>query len=180
MKTLLLFLLVCSTGFAQEFTITPSGLVSKADNTQNYIVVDLGAIPSDTLYNNAKKYIQGKYTGPRDTVNSDDANKSITFNTANVGMITVKKKGADNTYFADYTCTVDVKDGKGRVIFTNPTIYTANAGEDKKLMPLNSYFNSKGKVVDAETKKIVEDYFNASARLLVASLKGENSKATGW
>lgn len=181
MKTLLSFLFMCTAGFAQEFVVTQAGLVSKTDNTQNYIIADVQGIPADTLFMNAKKYIQSKYTGPRDAVNSDDVNKTISFNTANVGMITVKKKGVDTVYFADYTGTVEVKDGKARIVFSNVNVYTANPGEDKKQFPVTSFIDAKGKVTDAETKKIVEDHFNASSRLIVAAIKGENKTAqSGW
>ena len=180
MKTLLV-LLVCSTGFAQEFVATRTGLASKKDITQNYVILNFDETSADTLYVRAKKYIQKKYSGARDVVSSDDQNKTISFETAGNGIKTVKKNNAETVYLADYKSNIEVKEGKLKITYSNIDIYTEAKDGEKKRFPFDSYWNAKGKVIDAETKKIVEDNFNASTRILANELKTKDAKTqTGW
>lgn len=181
MKTLLLFLLICSTGFSQELVATRTGLASKKDITQNYVVLNFDGTSSDSLYTRTKKYIQKRYAGVRDVVSSDDQNRTITIETANNGIKSVKKNGTETVYLADYKANLEVKESKLKITYSNIEIYTEAKDGEKTRFPFDSYWNAKGRVVDAETKKIVEDNFNASIRILANELKNKDGAAqTGW
>ena len=181
MKTLLLFLFACTACIAQEFTVTRGGLASKEDNTQYYVIANFEGISADTLYSNANKYVQKNYRNLGNTIKNDDENKSVTFETTNVVIKTVKKGTTDINYFANYSGNLEVKDGKVKIAFTNVDIYTLDAANEKKSYPFTSYWNKKGKIIELEIKKLVEENFNASTRLIIAALKGENTTTTsGW
>lgn len=182
MKTILLFLFACTATFAQEFNVTRGGLTAKGDNSQYYILESFEGIPADSLYANAKRYVQKNYGTLGNSIKTDDANKSVSFTTANVAMKTIKKGSADVTYLSNYTGNIEVKDGKAKIAYTSVDVFANGADNTKQNFPFTSYWNKKGKLVQPEIKKVVEDHFNASTRLIVAALKEPNTgaKTKGW
>lgn len=178
MKTLLLFLLACTASFAQEFKATPTGLVSKKLATDNYVVASFDSIPADTLYANAKRYILSKYTsGIKNPITTDEKANLLRFDSGEQTMSTLTKKGKEIKYVGSTTGTLEFKEGKVKISYGN-VVVSSITSDVKKDLPLTSYWNSKGKVVDNETKNIVETHFNASTKLLIDAMGNMNNKAS--
>jgi ABC-type amino acid transport substrate-binding protein len=176
MKTLLFLFLSCAC-FAQEFTVTPSGLASKKDPTKVYEVVHFDGISADSLFANAKRYIQSKYTGPKDAIKGELAGQFITFETTSTTMMSVKESNkALVAYDATYTTTLDFKDGKMKISFPTVEIYTLNKAGEKEVYPFSEYWNKSGKLVNSRSKKLVESYFNAFTGSLVSSINNGGKK----
>jgi len=158
MKTLLLFLFTFTASFAQDFVVTRGGLVSKADDTKNYFVANFNGVPADTLYANANKYIQETYNnGPVSVMKSNDAGKLISFTSSDyfISKAKINKTKEEVTYYAAYTTTVEFKNDKVKITFSNIDIYYTDVNNEKHNMPFISYWDDKGKLIDPQSKKIV-------------------------
>ena len=175
MKTLLFFLLACTATYAQEFKVTPTGLVSKKQATANYVVAHFDSIPSDTLYANAKKYILSKYSGIKNPITTDEKGSLLRFETGDQVMSTLTKKNSEIKYMGATTATLEFKDGKVKISYGSISV-SMTTGDTTKELPLTSFWNNKGKLVDGETKKITETHFNASTRLLIDAMGNMNNK----
>ncbi|KGO91329.1 DUF4468 domain-containing protein [Flavobacterium subsaxonicum] len=171
MKTLLFLFLSCAC-FAQEFTVTPAGLASKTDPSKTYVVVHFEGVSADSLYASAKRYVQSKYTGPKDAIKGELPSQFISFETTSDTIMSVKEKNKTVAYNATYTTTIDFKDGKIRISFPAVDIYTLNKSGEKEAYPFSAYWNKSGKLVNSRSKKLVEAYFNAFTGSLI---KGVNS-----
>lgn len=181
MKTLLFFLMACTATFAQEFKATPTGLVAKKAPTEAYIVAHFDGIPADTLYANAKRYLLSKYSGIKNPITADEKGKLLRFETGDQTMASQTKKGLETNYVTTTTGTLEFKEGKVKISYGNVAVKSVT-GETIKELPLTSYWNNNGKIVDANTKDITETHFNASTRLLVDAMGKMSDKvgATNW
>jgi hypothetical protein len=179
MKALLLFLFACTASFAQEFTVTATGgLVSKKDTKSEYVIAYSKGIPADTLYTSAKKYIEAKSADTQIAVKSDDPGKILIFETTDAPVSTLKKKNEEVTYSTSFTTSLEFKDGKTRITYGNIIVYITNSKKEKTDYPLTSIYNSKGKVTDQQAKNLVESYFSANAKAIVAALKSDAKSTT--
>jgi hypothetical protein len=181
MKTLLFFLMACTAAFAQEFKATPTGLVAKKTPAQAYVVARFDSIPADTLYANAKRYLLSKYSGIKNPIVGDESGKLLRFETGDQVMSTLAGKGGETKYLGAATGTLEFKDGKVKISYGNIALKSV-AGETVMELPLTSFWNKKGKIVEANAKNITETHFNASTRLLLDAMGKSNDKAsaTDW
>jgi len=179
MRLLLLLLFTCTASMAQEFNVSLSGLVSKKDPAKNYVVASFSGVSADSLYAKVSAYMETKYSGAA-VVAETEENKSINYSIQDAAVSTIKKNGAEVTYYTSYNMLLDFKDGKIRIAFSNVKIYTVNESKEKKDYAYNSFWNTEGKVVDPNTKRIVEDYYNASVKAMIRDLKGDNDRSADW
>jgi|GEM_PF-2984197 len=184
MKTLLLFLLTCTATFAQDFLVTPAGLLSKQDDTKNYFVASFDGVPADTLYNHANKYIQDTYNnGAASVMESNDKGTLISF-VSNDTFISKSKRNKNTeevTYYATFTTTTEFKDNRVKITYTKIEIYYTDTNNEKHVLLFPSFWDDKGKLLEPQAKKIVENHFNAFTRLLIRAIKKGNYKpSTSW
>ena len=179
MKTLLLFLLICTATFAQDFTVIPAGLVSKQDVTKNYFVAYFEGVPADTLYSHANKYIQETYNnGNASVMDSAEKGSLISF-VSNDMFISKSKRNKSKdevTYYATFTTTTEFKDNRVKVTYSKIEIYYTDINNEKHVMPFTSFWDDKGKLIEPQAKKIVETHFNAFTRLLIKAVRKGNYK----
>jgi hypothetical protein len=173
MKALLLFLMACTASFAQNFTVTSTGsLVSKKDSKVDYVIANSPGISADSLYAGAKRYMQSKSGEAQVTLKSEDPGKVLIFETTDAPVTTVENT-SPVAYTASYTTSIEFKEGKARITYGNIIMYTTGTNREKKDFPLTSVYNSKGKVVNQKAKNLVEGYFSANAKAIVAALKSD-------
>jgi len=111
MKNAFLLLVVALPLFANaQFKLTPSGFVSAADSTKNYIVIDAPGISKADLYKRTLIYLSKQFVSPKDVV-SNVENESVTINSVDV----VPVRGFSN-FTVNYTLTIEFKDSKLRVL----------------------------------------------------------------
>lgn len=96
-------------------------------------------------------------------------------------MSTLAGKGGETKYLGAATGTLEFKDGKVKIAYGSVAVKSVS-GETVKELPLASFWNTKGKIVDANTKNIAETHFNASTRLLIDAMgkSDEKGSATDW
>lgn len=179
MKAFLLFLVACTAGFAQDFSLTTTGgLVSKKNSKADYVVAYAKGTPADSLYAAAKKYIQTN--GSQVAIKSDEAGKLLIFDTTEAPVTTIEKSPAV-VYTASYSTSIEFKDGMARITYGNIFVYTTPPNKERKDFALTSVFNSKGKVVNQKAKNLIESYFSANAKAIAAAVKSDGkSTSTDW
>lgn len=180
MKSFLLFLLISTSCFAQEFTVISTGLVSKKDNPQNFIVREYSNIPADTLFVAARQYLQSKYGGAINVIKSEEPGKFLNFEIADRSISKVKRNNSDGEYFVTYSGIMEFKDNKAKITFNNVAPYYVNASGEKQNLPFTSYWDSERKLTDKQTKKIVETHFNAFTKQLFDTINTNNKVASTW
>jgi len=180
MKTLLLFLLISTSCLAQEWTVTKTGLVAKNDDTKNFIIREYSNIPADTLFAVAKKYIQSKYGGAINVIKSEEAGKFLNFEIADRSVSKVKRNKADVEYFVTYKGILEFKDNKAKITFSTVEPYYIDSANEKFSLPFTSYWNSDRKLVDKESKKLIETHFNTFTKQLFDTLNINNKVSSEW
>jgi len=180
MKALLLFLFISSTCIAQEFTVIQTGLVSKKDNAQNYIIREYNNIPADTLFAAAKKYIQTKYGGAINVIKSEEPGKFLNFEIADRSVSKVKRNNSDGEYFVTYSGIIEFKDNKAKITFANVAPYYIDANNEKTNLPFTSYWDSERKLLDKQTKKLIETHFNTFTKQLFDTINTNNKVTSTW
>ncbi len=181
MKAFLLFLVACTAGFAQDFSLTTTGeLVSKKNSKADYVVAYAKGTTADSLYAAAKKYIQTKSDGSQVAIKSDEAGKLLIFDTTEAPVTTIEKSPAV-VYTASYSTSIEFKDGMARITYGNIFMYITAPNKERKDFALTSVFNSKGKVVNQKAKNLIESYFSANAKAIAAAVKSDGkSTSTDW
>jgi len=184
MKTLLLLLLTCTATFAQDFVVTRAGLATKEDDTKNYFIAYFDGVPADTLYTHANKYIQDTYNnGTASVMESNEKGTLISF-VSNDTFISKSKRNKSKeevTYYATFTTTTEFKDNRVKITYTKIEIYYTGLNNEKQVLPFTAFWDEKGKLIEPQAKKIVENHFNAFTRLLIRAIRtGSYKPSTDW
>ncbi len=166
--TALFLSLVSLTSYSQSFNLTPSGFVSSADSTKNFIVVDAAGLSQAQLYKHSMLYLSSLYVSPKDVLSTID-NESITVNAIAKKAIKMKVLYLNPSWDVDYTITFQFKDGRMRILqpsvngmntFTGDLYRTASirggSGRNHK-----EIYNGKGELKQKDGKENLELFINS-------------------
>jgi len=114
-----IFMLVASSGFAQYFTLTTKGFVSK--DQLDYVVINVPGVRQQDLYKNVLSVLSTMYKNPKEVLSTVDG-ESITITGYESKILPVKERvvvtqivKSKSVYDVSYTMSILFKDGKMRV-----------------------------------------------------------------
>lgn len=170
MKSLyILFIFISISVNAQEIEVNENGLVSKLDNTKNYVIVESEGLSSKDLYNNVYKYVQKNYKNPEAVLKGSIENEFLKFDTYVPSAMHFTKSVI---FDLNYTTSLYFKDGKSKIEFLNIEYTPADITMPKIVFSFKALYNKKGVLTKTDVKKEIEDYFNNIIQQISKSLKG--------
>ncbi len=170
---LTLFLVViCGTASAQYFSLTSSGMVSKADSAKTYVVLEFPEKPQAELFDAAKSYIITAYNSAKDVMSTSETEK-----------ISVLAVFVDRGVLINYKYVLTFKDGKIKVDYIVGDMRPEDLSATWKVSLIRpdvmscGVFDKKGKPLSRQipTKAGIEAHANNLTRELVDAINGDTT-----
>ena len=184
-KLLLSFLLLSYIGFSQEYIVTESGLMDKANIENTFVVIEAPDKTASELYQNAIKYVNENYKSPDDVIKGKTENEYLRFITYVPQFIKVNNSGAKIECSMEYATVLRFKDGKVRLEITSLKITADKGGvgvsfSGSKWKSYPIYNSKNGKLRLSETKTEIENYFNSKVTEITSFLLGKETVKDDW
>lgn len=178
-----LFSFISFFAFSQAYVVTPEGLVDATNPDNSYVVIQAEGKTASELYANAIKYINKSYKSPENVIKGKVEGEHLSYITHVSEFLLYNNTGAKILIAADFTTTLNFKDGK--VKFEISELLMANSqGFQLKFMGniFKTYvvYNPKGQLRKPETKADIENYFNGTIKTLTSHLLGEIGGDDNW
>ena len=184
-KILFVLTLITSIVYAQEFTVTPTGLKDNSNLEKTYVVINTPGKTAEQNYNNAIKYINKTYKSPKDVMKGDVKGEYISFDTHVSNFLVVKNSGAKLSIDANYTIELSFKGDRVKFEVVNLDMYHSSGfkvlftGGIMSSYPI--YKKKKQKLIRPETKTDIEFYFNNKINTIKGYLLEEaNTTDDDW
>ena len=177
-KIFLVLTLITSIVYAQEFTVTPTGLKDNSNLEKTYVVINTPGKTAEQNYNNAIKYINKTYKSPKDVMKGDVKGEYISFDTHVSNFLIVKNSGVKVVIDANYTVELSFKGDRVKLEVINIDMY--NPEVNSKVLfsggiwagfPI--YKKKNNKLIRPETKTDIEAYFNNKINVIKGYLLEE-------
>ena len=168
-KILFVLILITSIVYAQEFTVTPTGLKDNANLEKTYVVINTPGKTAEQNYNNAIKYINKTYKSPKDVIKGDITGEYISFDTHVSDFLVVKNSGVKVVIDATYRTELSFKGDRVKFEVINLDMHTQTPTAAGNMYVLFTgsvwsgypiYKQKKQKLIRPETKTDIEVYFN--------------------
>lgn len=173
----LVFLLLTSLSFSQEYGVTKEGLRDSKNLENDYLVIEAKSKTAKELYDKAIKYINQKYDSPEDVIKAQVENDYLRFDTFVQDFTKVKNGGVKISVDASYTIELKFKDGRIKFSLLNLDLGGVTwQGSIWKGYPI---WNKKGKLRLPETKDFIENYFNSEVKTL-SDFFNNKTKKDDW
>ena len=187
-KLVLSFLLLSYIGFSQEYIVTESGLMDKANIENTFVVIEAPDKTASELYQNAIKYVNENYKSPDDVIKGKTENEYLRFITYVPKFTKVNNSGAKIECSMEYATELRFKNGKVRLEITSLSITAdGNGAAGNRVLFSGSIwkgypiYNSKnGKLRLPKTKTEIESYFNAKINQIASFLLGKETVVDDW
>lgn len=182
LNTLFIFVLL-SSAFAkaqelnERFTVNQDGI-----NSQIVIESEGSALE---LYNNAKRHLQDRFVNPDNAILLDLEGETLRYRANSPVLWTYKAMLIQADYYLGYVMTIDFKDGRMRLTYSNMES-KANFSDGTRSaigleQSISSLYRKNGKIVKRfETMpEAFEEYMNAEALIIKSGAKGE-TQSKDW
>lgn len=173
-----LVLLICSTGYSQEFVVTKQGLRDASNVEKDYVVINVYENSNSTLYINSLNFLQSKYSNPEEAIKAKIENKYVRYETYIPQFTKVKNGGVKIGVSAKYTIELKFKEGK--VKYSVIEIELGGITWQGSMWKGYPIWNKKGKLRLPETKEFIENFFNAEIKELSDVLNNKNGADDNW
>lgn len=163
-----LFSLISTLSFSQEFEVTPNGIKDKLNPNNNFLVIEVENISANKLYENALKFVIETYKNPEFVIKGKIENEYLRFVTKNNPFSFYNKIGR-MTANINYSIELRFKDGKVRyeIIELNmPVAEPRNLTFKGSIWSGYPIFNDKGEIRLLEAKEKLEGSLNEQVILL--------------
>lgn len=166
--------------FSQHIQLTPDGFKYLEHTDKDYCVLNFEGKSAKELYENAIKYIHTVYKSPNDVLKGNIQNEFISFSTYNGSISKITNNlGGFRDLESKFTIALSFKDNKVKFEIVSYEMYFYHQSRKHDVL-----INSGGKFVWAiylkngkyqvpsmeTTKKGIEDYFNATIKVLLEKL----------
>ncbi|MDQ8748336.1 DUF4468 domain-containing protein [Elizabethkingia miricola] len=166
---------------AQEFTLLPTGLHDKSDNSKDYIVFNIENRSKNELFNSVRKYLNTLYNNPENVMTVVDG-EQIVVNALNSKSVKIKGSARFDTY---YSMTYDFKDNKIKVSFFIKKFERPNYGRQDDIYNVVGFnlgflgktgiYDDKGKLLIPEAKESAENFVNTFVKSIISNATSQNN-----